>query len=94
MTVRQKRKILQRIVELETDISELKRCRKEIAELGYSSATMSSSSGSKSYTRLDLTKISETIAEVTRELKSLRKMLATGNDIEEIPSRKIYTVYF
>jgi hypothetical protein len=61
---------------LETDISELKRVRKEIAENGYSSASMSSGGGSKSYTHLDLGKISTLISELTAELKGLRSLLS------------------
>lgn len=75
MTTVQKRKILARITEAEADIEELKRCRAEIAKNGYASATMSSGGGSKSYTRLDLSKITEAIAALTSELKKLRAML-------------------
>lgn len=95
MTVTQQRKILQRIVEIENDITALKQCRKEIAENGYASASMSSGGGSKSYTRLDLTKISTLIAELTSELKGLRNLLATdGSSDMTIPSKKIYTTYW
>lgn len=75
MTTVQKRKILTRISEVETDIEELKRCRVEIAKNGYASATMSSGGGSKSYTKLDISKITEAIAALTSELKKLRAML-------------------
>lgn len=75
MTITQKRKILTRIAEVEADIEELKRCRVEIAKNGYASATMSSGGGSKSYTRLDLSKITEAISSLTSELKKLRAML-------------------
>lgn len=47
----QKRKILRRISEVESDIEELKKTRAEIAKTGYASASMSSGGGSKSYTR-------------------------------------------
>lgn len=77
MTTTQKRKVLQRISEVEKDIEELKRCRSEIAKKGYASATMSSGGGSKSYTRLDLTKITEAISALTSELKKLRAMLSS-----------------
>lgn len=79
MTISQKRKILQRISETEADIAELKRCRKEIAANGYASATTSSGGGSKSYTRLDLTKITEAISALSTELRQLRAMLGGGN---------------
>jgi len=76
MTIVQKRKLLQRVSEVEADIEQLKRCRAEIAKNGYASATMSSGGGSKSYTRLDLSKITEAIAALTSELKQLRGMLS------------------
>ena len=76
MTTVQKRKVLQRISEVENDIEELKRCRAEIAKNGYASATMSSGGGAKSYTRLDLSKITEAISAMTSELKQLRGMLS------------------
>ena len=76
MTITQKRKILTRIAEVESDIEELKKARSEIAKNGYASATMSSGGGSKSYTRLDLSKITEAISALTSELKKLRAMLS------------------
>lgn len=75
MTTVQKRKVLQRISEVEQDLEELKRCRTEIAKNGYASATMSSGGGSRSYTHLDLSKITEAISALTSELKKLRAML-------------------
>lgn len=77
MTVSQKRKILARISEIDSDLTELKRVRAEIAKNGYASATMSSGGGSRSYTRLDLSKITEAILSLTSELKKLRAMLVT-----------------
>jgi hypothetical protein len=52
---------------------------------------MSSGGGSKSYTKLDLPKITELIVELTNEMKSLRKALKAQNDI--VPIKKIYTIY-
>ena len=75
MTTVQKRKVLQRMSEVEQDIEELKRCRTEIAKNGYASATMSSGGGSRSYTHLDVSKITEAISALTSELKKLRAML-------------------
>lgn len=75
MTTVQKRKILTRISQAEADIEELKRARQEVASSGYASATMSSGGGSKSYTRSDISKITEAIAALTSELKKLRAML-------------------
>ena len=76
MTTNQKRKILERLQSLECDIESLKRCRIDIAVRGYASATLSSGGGSKSYTRLDLSKITELIAELQRETRQLRNLLA------------------
>ena len=75
ITTTQKRKILQRIANIESDIEALKKCRLEIATAGYASATLSSTGGTKSYTRLDLSKITEAISALTSELKQLRAML-------------------
>lgn len=61
MTVIQQKKILTKIVQLEHDIGELKRVRLELAMSGTASATLASSGGSKSYTRIDLDKITQTI---------------------------------
>lgn len=62
MTTDQKKKVLKRIVGLEYDIDELKRVRKELVSSGYASASLASGGGSKSYTRLDVSKVTETIA--------------------------------
>lgn len=75
ITTTQKRKILQRMSILEHDIDALKQCRLEIATAGYASATLSSTGGTKSYTRLDISKITEAISALTSELKKLRAML-------------------
>lgn len=84
MTTVQKRKILTRISQTEADIEELKRCRAEIAKNGYASATMSSGGGSKSYTHLDLSKITEAISALTSELKKLRAMLRKNAGEQQI----------
>lgn len=76
---------------LERDIAELKRCRMEIASSGYASATMSSGGGSKSYTRLDLSGITETIARMTKELQDYRAMLAS--DGERFKVKSILHIY-
>ena len=75
MTIDQKRKILQRIVVIEADIDALKKARTEIAANGYASATLASGGGSRSYTRLDISKLTEAISALTSELKQLRSML-------------------
>lgn len=88
MTTNQKRKILERLQALESDISNLKRCRIEVATGGYASATLSSGGGSKSYTRLDLAKITELIAELQKETRQLRNLLA-GKGANPIESHYI-----
>lgn len=91
MTTEQKRKILIKIQTLEKDIEELKRVKKELVSNGYSSATISSGSGSKSYTKMDISKVSTSITEMISELKEYRKMLA---DISTTTPKQIYTVYY
>ena len=58
MTTERKRNLLIRIGELQKDIQELRNARLEAASNGYASATLSSSGGSKSYTRLTPEQIS------------------------------------
>ena len=91
MTITQTRKVLQRIADIEKDIEELKKCRSEIAKNGYASATMSSGGGSKSYTHLDLSKITEAISALTSELKQLKAMIATGG--QQTLWRNVHIVY-
>lgn len=76
MTTDQKRKILKRIVAVESDVRRLEQARLEVAASGYASATLASGGGSKSYTRTDVSKITETIAQLKQELKHLRCLLA------------------
>ena len=76
MNVEQQRKILKRIADLETDIAQLKDCRKQLALNGYASASMSSGGGSKSYTKLDLAKLTELISELQSELRSCRSLIS------------------
>lgn len=91
MTITQKRKVLQHIANVEKDIEELKKARSEIAKNGYASATMSSGGGSKSYTHLDLSKITEAISALTSELKQLKAMIATGG--QQTLWRNVHIVY-
>ena len=79
MTITQKRKVLQRISDIENDIAELKKARQEVASSGYASATVSSGGGSRSYTRADISKITEAISALTSEMKKLRALLAGGS---------------
>lgn len=78
MTVVQQRKILEKIVGLEKDIEELKKARTEVALTGYASATLSSTGGSKSYTRLDLDKMTNLINQLRTELTQYRNLLFSG----------------
>ena len=91
MTIEQQRKILKRIANLESDIEQLKQCRKQLAVDGYASATMSSGGGSKSYTKMDIAKLTELIAELQGELKSCRSMLNGGHSTE---TKQVYQVWF
>lgn len=79
MTTTQKRKILTRITEIEADIAELKKARQEVASSGYASATVSSGGGSRSYTRSDISKITEAISALTSEMKKLKALLSGGS---------------
>lgn len=79
MNIIQKRKVLQRISDIENDIAELKKARQEVASSGYASATVSSGGGSRSYTRSDISKITEAISALTSEMKKLRALLAGGS---------------
>lgn len=78
MTIIQKRKVLERIVEIENNLDVLEDARIDAAVNGYASATLSSSGGSKSYTRIDLDKITNLIGELKRELTKLRNILRYG----------------
>ena len=75
MTTLQKKKILQRIVDIEHDIDVLRKARTDIAANGYASATLASGGGSRSYTRLDISKLTEAISALTSELKKLKSMM-------------------
>lgn len=90
MTIIQKRKIIQHIVDLENDIKELKRVRMELATSGYSSASLSSTGGSKSYTRLDMAKITDTLRELLNELNQYKNLLVVG---VSKPIKTVVTIY-
>lgn len=81
---------MQKIVNLESDIENLKRVRLELISSSYASATMSSGSGSKSYTRLDVDKVTNTIAQLQQELKNVRKLL---KGIEPTAPTTTYVTY-
>lgn len=79
MTPVQQRKILIRIQQTEKEIEELKKVRSEILSNGYASASISSTGGSKSYTRIDVDKITKSIIQLQKELEQLNSMLVTGS---------------
>ena len=79
MTIAQRKKIMKKISGLENDIEVLKKARLDIAANGFASASMSSGGGAKSYTRVDLDKISSLISELVKELSEWRNLLVTGN---------------
>jgi len=91
MTVIQKRKLLVRIAEIEGDIEELKRVRMELASSGYSSASLSSTGGAKSYTRMDISKVTEAISQLQSELVQCRSLLAGGIGLG---AKQIYHYYY
>ena len=62
----------------------------EVGTNGYASATISSSGGSKSYTRVDLDKLTSLIKELQRELEQYRNLLSNG---QSNPLRTIVTIY-
>lgn len=88
----QKRKILQKIVDLESDIEKLKKIRIELASNEFVSATLASSGGTKSYTRADIGKITEAIAQLEAEYKKYHKMLSS--DTSSSVSKKIYQIWY
>ena len=90
MTITQKRKVLQRISDIENDIAELKKARQEVASSGYASATVSSGGGSRSYTRSDISKITEAISALTSEMKKLKALLAGGSSSIWTPILVVY----
>ena len=90
MNTTQMRKLLVTVTKLEKDIEELKRVRMELATSGYASASLSSTGGSKSFTRLDIGKVTELIAQMTKELAHYNTMLSTG---QSRSMNTIVTVY-
>ena len=80
MDLVQAKKILKRIQSCEADADALRAVRTKLGTAEYASATMSSGGGSRSYTRADLGKITTLINDLEREIKKLRKMLATNGN--------------
>lgn len=89
MTTARKKQILVRIAALQRDIDVLKRVRMEVLSSGYASATLSTSGGSRSYTRLDVARITETLAELQDELGQTRALLSGPDG----GFKTIFTVY-
>ena len=72
------KKILMKISKLESEIEEIEKVRKQIALGGTSSASLGSSGGSKSYTRLSLSELTTLIDKLKRDLDGYRRLL-NGN---------------
>lgn len=92
MTIEQKKTILIKIQTTEKDIAELERVRIELATSGFASATLSSSGGSKSYTRLDIDKVSNLISILEKSLLKYRRMLQS-NGGSQMGIETIATIY-
>lgn len=90
MTTAQKKKVLERIVSLSKDIQSLKDARVEVGLNGYASASLSSGGGSKSYTRLDLDKLTGLINELKGELEQNRNLLRLNSSN---PMMTTYIIY-
>ena len=84
---------MQRIATTESDLGTLRRVRMEIATSGFSSATLASGGGSKSYTRHDLDKITALISVLEAEVKGLRRLLAPAAPAAPVMPSITYTVY-
>ena len=91
MTITQKRKLLQRIVDTEKELAQLKEIRLKLASAEYASASMSSGGGSKSYTRADIGKITEAIEALQNELQSNRALL---NQTNAASPKQIMRIWF
>ena len=79
MTIAQQKKTLEKISRIEADIEQLKCARTKLLSDGIASASFSFGSGSKSYTKQDVGKLTATIAQLTSELKALRALLNNSN---------------
>lgn len=88
MTTYQKRTILERMAQTQENIDILKQARIEAVANGFASATISTTGGSKSYSRISPEQITKVIDELLKELEQLRNMLATGRakTIHTIPT--------
>lgn len=91
MDINQKRKILAKIQKLQTQIEELEDVRIRLASAEYVSASTSSGTGSKSYTRADIGKITDALADLRKSLKSCRKLLSGCGSIMTSSTYIIYS---
>ena len=80
-----------KVQNLESQIEEIERTIFEISANGYYSATISSSGGSKSYTRLDLPKLESLLNHLKSEKRQYQTFLSNGNSQL---GGKIIHVYF
>ena len=88
MTIEQARKLLIKIQTLESDIETIDKTILEIGVSGYASATLSSGSGSKSYTRASISELTNLREYLSKQIAKYRKLLNGGSCISTI-----YTVY-
>lgn len=88
MTTEQARKLLIKIQTLESDIETIDKTILEIGVSGYASATLSSGSGSKSYTRQSIDSLTNLREYLSKQIAKYRKLLNGGCGINTI-----YTVY-
>ena len=88
MTVNQKRTILERMAQTQENIEILRQARIEAVANGFASATISTTGGSKSYSRVNPEQITKVIDELLKELEQLRNLLLTGHakTIHTIPT--------
>lgn len=89
MSIDQKRKILEKIKKIQDRITELEDVRFKLASSEFVSASTSSGTGSKSYSRQNLTQINDAILQLKRELKSYKRLI-TG----DTGFKHIYTIYY
>lgn len=72
-------------------VAEIDRTIQEIATSGTSSASLSSSGGSKTYTRLHLSELRALRIEYMRRINAIRRALL---GVRSIPARRIVTVRY
>lgn len=70
----------------------MKKARIEVLSSGYASATLASAGGSKSFTRVDASKITEAIVQLTKELAKLNEMLENDGTADTMWKR-VHVIY-